>query len=140
MKLPRNKSAFAVAALVAAGSLFAGGTSVPADAAAASISGKWRGNGVATLESGNKERVRCQVTYGRIAGQNFSLAARCASGAGRLNQVGQLTRVSSGKYVGDVVNQEYNIRARVSVTVRGNQQLVVIKSKQGSASLSLKRR
>lgn len=126
--------------LLTAATMFvvAGAASTPASAA--SIAGKWRGNGVATLESGAKERVRCQVTYGRIAGQDFSLKARCASGAGRLSQVGQLTRVATGRYVGSVVNQEFSVRAKVAITVQGAKQRVVITSDKGSATLQLKRR
>ena len=133
------KRATAAVPLLLAAFVFQGATVTPADAAA-SISGKWRGNGIATLEKGSQERVRCQVTYGRIAGQNFSLKARCASGAGRLNQVGQLTRVAKGKYVGTVVNQEFSVRARVAVTVQGNRQNVRITSNKGSANLTLQRR
>lgn len=126
--------------LVALASILAVTTGLSAAASAASISGNWRGNGVATLESGAKERVRCRVTYGRIAGQKFSLSARCASGAGRLHQVGQLTRVSNGKYVGHVVNQEFSVSARVVITVQGKSQRVLISSTKGSASLKLTRR
>lgn len=106
-------------------------------ASAASISGKWHGNGIATSESGEKEKLRCQVTYGRIAGQDFSVNARCASGAGRLTQIGQLTRVSKGKYVGDILNKEYNVRARVLITVDGEKQNVEITSSKGGAKLHL---
>lgn len=109
-------------------------------ASPASISGKWHGSGVVKLNKGGQETVRCQVTYGRIAGQDFSLNARCASGAGRLNQSGKLTRVATNKYVGNVTSAEYSVSARVAITVNGGIQHVTISSDQGFANLRLARR
>ncbi|MGI9406472.1 MAG: hypothetical protein ACR2O4_08885 [Hyphomicrobiaceae bacterium] len=109
-------------------------------ASPASISGKWHGSGVVKLKEGGQETVRCRVTYGRIAGQDFSLNARCASGAGRLNQSGKLTRVATNKYVGNVTSNEYSVSARVAITVNGGFQHVTISSDQGSANLRLARR
>ncbi|MEL7542865.1 MAG: hypothetical protein AAGJ70_03730 [Pseudomonadota bacterium] len=107
---------------------------------AASISGKWRGGGTVNLKSGGQERVRCSVTYGRIAGQDFSVNARCASGAGRVDQTGKLTRVAPNRYVGTVMNMQYSVTARVTVSVAGKTQRVSISSSQGTANLKLARR
>ncbi len=113
----------------------------PAEAAGqVSISGSWAGTGVVNLEGGNKERVTCKVKYGRIAGQDFSVDARCATSGTRVDQTGQLKRVSTNRYVGNLHNEQFNVSARVEVTVRGSRQTVSISSAQGSASLRLSRR
>lgn len=111
-----------------------------ASANAASISGTWAGTGTVKLEAGSSEIVRCQVTYNRISGQNFSLSARCATSSTRIDQAGELTRVSNGRYVGSVHNQQYNVSAKVKIKVSGNRQVVRISSGKGSANLTLRRR
>lgn len=126
----------ALASLIAASAALTGVT--PADAA--SITGKWRGGGTVNLKDGGTERVRCSVTYGRVAGQNFSVTARCASGAGRVDQVGTLKRVSNTRYVGTVTNPQYSITANVTVNVKGRSQNVSISSSKGTAQLKLARR
>lgn len=110
------------------------------DAQAASITGKWRGGGTVSLKAGGKETVRCSVTYGRAGGQNFSVNARCASGAGRVDQTGVLRRVTNTKYVGTVTNKQYSVTANVTVNVNGKKQNVKISSSQGIARLQLARR
>ena len=115
--------------------------SMPAIAATgASIKGQWAGTGSVKQTSGDEERVRCRVTYGRISGQDFSLKARCATNAARIDQSGQLKRVSNNRYVGRVHNELFNISAKVLVTVSGQRQKVDILSENGSASLVLNRR
>ena len=110
------------------------------EAHAASITGNWRGAGVVNLKSGGKEKVRCTVTYGRAGGQNFSVDARCASGAGRVDQTGVLTRKSNSRYVGTVRNAQYSVTATVTVKVNGKKQTVHISSSEGTANLQLTRR
>lgn len=105
-----------------------------------SISGSWAGTGVVNLEGGNKERVTCKVKYGRIAGQDFSVDARCATSGARVDQIGKLKRISNNRYVGNVHNEQFNVSARVEVRVTGTRQIVSISSAQGSANLKLKRR
>jgi hypothetical protein len=106
-------------------------------AQAASIAGKWKGGGEVKLSDGGKETVRCTVTYGREGGQEFSVSARCASGAGRVDQTGTLTRVSKNRYVGTVKNIQYSVTATVTVNVDGNSQRVSISSTRGTAKLQL---
>ncbi|MEO0617803.1 MAG: hypothetical protein AAFZ01_00830 [Pseudomonadota bacterium] len=134
---PRSISAPALLRAGVAVALLLGAHS---QAYAASISGKWRGGGTVNLKSGGKEKVRCSVTYGRIAGQDFSVNARCASGAGRVDQTGKLTRVAPNRYVGTVMNTQYSVTARVTVNVAGKTQRVSISSSQGTANLRLARR
>ena len=113
---------------------------VPAMAAGPSISGQWVGKGTVVLSSGAKESVRCRVRYGRVAGQTFSLTARCATGATRIDQSGELERISKNRYVGQVHNKQFGVNARVKITVAGRRQTVAISSSHGRATINLKRR
>lgn len=131
----RSGRTAAIAAGIAGGLVL-----LPVDAYAASIAGKWRGGGTVKLKDGGKETVRCSVTYGRIGGKNFSVKAKCASGAGSVDQNGTLTRVSKNRYVGTVKNVQYSVTATVTVNVNGGSQSVSIKSDKGTASLKLARR
>ena len=106
----------------------------------ASISGDWAGSGTMKLQSGSKERVRCRVKYGRIAGQDFSLNARCATSGTSIDQTGKLTRVSKGRYIGSVHNEQFNVSAKITIKVSGGHQEVSISSKEGTANIRLKRR
>ncbi|MGI9522566.1 MAG: hypothetical protein ACR2PG_13055 [Hyphomicrobiaceae bacterium] len=121
--------------------VFVAGASLKTDSAqAASITGRWSGGGTVQLSSGGRERVRCRVTYRRIAGQRFSVYARCASSGTKIDQLGQLRRVSKSRYVGSVRNQQYNVSANVVVIVSGKRQTVSLSSSAGSARLRLRRR
>lgn len=114
-------------------------TALPAHAAA-SISGKWRGQGTLVLKSGAKEKFRCQVQYRRISGQNFSVNARCANGSASFDQTGQLQRVNNTRYVGTIRNTQFNVSGSVAISVSGNSQDVSISSREGSAKITLTRR
>ena len=130
----------AAAAVIAALGAFHISSSAALAASPASISGDWAGSGLFKLKSGNKERVRCRVKYGRIAGQDFSLNARCATSGTNIDQTGKLTRVSKGRYVGNVHNEQFNVSAKIVVTVSGTHQDVSISGNEGSAQIRLKRR
>ncbi|MGI9406491.1 MAG: hypothetical protein ACR2O4_08980 [Hyphomicrobiaceae bacterium] len=92
------------------------------------------------LNSGAQERVRCNVKYFRQSATMFSISARCASGAGRIDQTGSLIKTGSNEYQGTVFNAQHGISANVYVTLRGRRQSVSISSSGGSASLSLRKR
>ena len=109
-------------------------------AGTSSISGQWVGGGIVVLNSGAKEHVRCRVKYGRVAGQTFSLTARCATGATRIDQSGELERVSKNRYVGQVYDKQFGVHARVRITIAGRKQTVAISSSQCRAIIRLKRR
>ncbi|MFY0612833.1 MAG: hypothetical protein JXQ99_14970 [Hyphomicrobiaceae bacterium] len=111
-----------------------------AAAGPSSISGQWVGKGTVVLDTGAKEPVRCRVQYGRVAGQNFSLSARCATGSTRIDQSGEIKRIGRNRYVGSVHNKQFNVSARISITVAGARQTVAITSAQGRATMRLKRR
>ena len=107
--------------------------------AASSLSGSWKGGGTMTLNSGAKERVSCRVKYFRQSSTTFSMSAKCASGAGSLNQTGSLIAVGTNKYSGTVFNAKHGITANVYITLNGRKQNVSISSSAGSASLSLRK-
>ena len=134
-----QNSAIAAAAIAAVGTLQVASLAAQA-ASPASISGDWAGTGTFKLKSGNKERVRCRVKYGRIAGQDFSLNARCATSGTNIDQTGKLTRVSKSRYVGNVHNEQFNVSAKIVITVSGTHQDVSISGNEGSAKIRLKRR
>ncbi len=139
MRAPNAKSIMRRMTLAATFAAFAS-LGMPSDAQAASITGKWKGSGTVSLKSGGKETVRCSVTYGRAGGKTFSVNARCASGAGRVDQTGVLKRVTNTKYVGTVKNMQYSVVAKVTVNVNGTKQNVKISSSKGTARLQLARR
>lgn len=134
-----QKSA-AAAAVVLALAAFQLASPAAHAASPASISGDWAGTGTFKLKSGNQERVRCRVKYGRIAGQDFSLNARCATSGTNIDQTGKLTRVSKSRYVGNVHNEQFNVSAKIVITVSGTHQDVSISGNEGSAKIRLKRR
>lgn len=132
----RNRRSFFAGVAIAALVPLSFGATV---ANAASIKGNWFGSGTFRLQEGKTERFRCRVKYGRIAGQDFSVSARCATSGTRLDQTGKLTRVSANRYVGNLRNEQFNVSAQVTVTVSGPRQTVSIASKHGTASIVLSR-
>ena len=68
------------------------------------------------------------------------MVARCATSGTHIDQSGQLKRLSADRYVGNIHNEQFNVTARVTVTVSGRHQTVSISSDQGSATIRLKRR
>ncbi len=110
-------------------------------AKAASIEGDWSGDGIATLTSGEMERVRCRVRYSKGSGRTFGLSATCAYPTGTIEQSGRVVQLKGGnRYSGRLYNPEYAVSGSMSVTVKGRQQTVILKSAKGSAELILTKR
>jgi hypothetical protein len=126
-------------ALVAVFALLTASTAQISSASAASLSGTWRGGGVMKLNSGGQEKVRCKVTYFRVSSTTFSMDARCASGAGRIDQNGSLVKTSKNKYQGTVFNQQHGVTATVYITLHGRKQSVYISSPGGTGSFTLRK-
>lgn len=103
------------------------------------LSGTWRGNGYVKPKDGQRESVRCRVTYSPQGSKTVAVSATCASSSLTIRQTGSLTMVNANRYVGDFYNSEYDISGRVRVTVSGNSQTVTFGSARGSGSLSLRR-
>ena len=111
-----------------------------APASADVLSGTWSGGGYVQPTDGQREKVRCRVTYSPQGASTVAVAATCASSSTTIQQTGSLTKVSDTKYVGDFYNSEYNISGRVRVSISGSSQTVSFSSPRGTGSMSLSRR
>ncbi len=109
-------------------------------ALAAAIDGSWSGSGYLAVNQGQRERVRCRVTYSRQTPTVFSVSATCASPSAQVRQSGTLLKVSATSYVGDIYNAEFDVSGRVRVVVRGNTQTVTFTSSAATGQLSLRKR
>jgi hypothetical protein len=104
---------------------------------AETLSGTWSGNGFVKPKEGERESVRCKVTYNPEGASTVGVTATCASASTTIHQTGQLTMVSQTRYVGDFYNSEYDISGRIGVTISGSSQTVTFSGARGSGSLSL---
>lgn len=109
-------------------------------AGAASLEGVWSGSGVVNPKDGQREKVRCRISYGRESENVFSVSATCATASVKFRQTGKLLKVNPTRYVGDFHNPEYDVSGRVRVIVRGSVQTVTFKSARGSGSVTLTKR
>ena len=125
---------------LAAALLFAGSLVAAQPAWSASLQGSWSGGGFVKPQSGQRERVRCRVSYGRVNRRVYSVSATCATTSTTIRQTGEIIMTSPNRFVGDFVNHQYNVRGRVRVIVRGNRQSVTFSSANGSGALTLSRR
>jgi hypothetical protein len=129
----------AVLALTSAG-IGSGIGALPSAAQAAEIQGLWRGSGYMRPAEGPAERVRCQVTFSRYSSRVYGFTARCESQSASLTQTGEVVRGGSNSFIGSFQNRDYNISGSIRINVRGNQQSVTLRSRQGSGQLTLYRR
>lgn len=104
------------------------------------IAGQWSGTGYAQLTTGQKEQVRCKVTYDRQAKKVFGVKAVCASPSLRVHQTGTILKVTDNTYVGNLQNAEFDISARVRIVITGAKQAVTVTASEGSSRLNLRRR
>ena len=109
-------------------------------AVAASLSGSWRGSGFVKPSSGQRERVRCRVTYTRLSRKVYSVSARCASSSATLSQSGEVLMVRPNLFVGDFYNPQFDISGRIRITIRGRSQSVTLSSSSASGRLRLRKR
>ncbi len=109
-------------------------------AAAAPLNGSWSGSGIIRPTDGDAERVRCRVSYSRLSQKVYSVSATCASASNTIRQTGELLMVRPNVFVGDFYNQQFDIRGRIRVVVRGGTQTVTLSSRNGRGSLKLRRR
>jgi hypothetical protein len=103
------------------------------------INGTWNGNGYVQPANGQRERVRCRVTYSQQTETVFAVSAVCASSSAKIYQTGEVLMVNPNRYVGDFYNSAYDISGRVSVNVSGSSQTVSFKSHSGYGSMTLRR-
>lgn len=119
--------------------VLAGVPAAPALAQSASLEGSWSGGGKIVFPSGEAETARCKVHIKRQRGDNFGMNAVCATASARVQQSGELVRVSGNRFHGEFFNKEYNISGSIRVTVTGNKLNASLNGGGGSAQLSLSR-
>lgn len=105
----------------------------------ASIEGSWRGDGIATLKDGQKENVRCRISYEKSTGRTFVIAAKCAHANGSFEQSGRVTQLGENSYSGRLYSEQYSVSGEVTITVTGTTQTVTAVSEKGQATLVLSR-
>jgi hypothetical protein len=113
---------------------------LPASLAAATLDGSWSGDGAITPRNGERERIRCRVTYSRLSAKVYSVSATCASASTTIRQSGTLLMVRPNLFVGDFYNRQYDMSGRIRVVVSGSTQNVTLSSRDGSGWLRLRRR
>lgn len=106
-------------------------------AEAAPIDGSWSGNGYVQPNNGQRERVRCRVSYSRQSAKVYGVSAICASPSANIRQTGEVLMVTPTRFVGDFYNSQFDISGRVSVTISGRSQIVSFRSASGSGSMTL---
>ena len=103
------------------------------------LQGTWSGSGTVEPTGGQREKVRCRVSYSPQGSKVVAVSATCASASTKIRQTGQLSMVTPNRYVGDFYNSEYDISGRIRVSVSGSSQTVTFSSPRGKGSLSLRK-
>jgi hypothetical protein len=104
------------------------------------LQGSWSGSGYVKPTDGQRENVRCRVSYSPQGSKVVAVSATCTSASTTIRQTGQLSLVTPNRYVGDFYNSEYDISGRIRVSMSGSSQTVTFSSARGSGSLSLSKR
>jgi len=112
----------------------------PQAALAQSLEGSWRGSGVARPNTGQSERVRCNIVYRKENPKVFDVTATCATTSVKFRQTGKVLMVNPDRYVGDFYNPDYDVSGRVRVILKGSTQTVSFSGAKGSGSLTLTKR
>jgi hypothetical protein len=116
----------------------------------AGFDGSWSGNGTVSLSDGTSEQIRCRATYNVVGGTALKQSLRCASDSYKFelssdvksqgNQVtgtwaeasrnifGNLQGSAGGGQI-DVFVEAAGFAANLTLTTKGNKQLVSISSK-----------
>jgi hypothetical protein len=110
-----------------------------APAQAETLSGTWSGSGYVQSANGQRERVRCRVTYDPQGSKVVGVRANCASSGNSIRQTGELLRIRPGYYAGDFYNRQFDIGGRIHVTVRGSTQTVTFRSSAVRGRLRLRK-
>jgi hypothetical protein len=116
----------------------------------AGFDGSWSGSGTVSLSDGSSEQIRCRATYNVVGGTALKQSLRCASDSYKFelssdvksqgNQVtgtwGEASRNIFGNLQGsagggqiDVFVEAAGFAANLTLTTKGNKQLVSISSK-----------
>jgi len=119
--------------------LIVGGVSGEVVAKASPIAGSWAGSGSVKLNTGQIEKVRCRIKYELGSGRTVVLYVTCAHANGTFKVSGRVVKRSSSYYAGRLYSEQYGTAGDVGITVSGNRQTIKAKSKQGTATVILRR-
>jgi hypothetical protein len=114
----------------------------PASAGSSLLEGSWAGEGVVQTRSGEPETVTCKVYYWQTSETVHEVAANCTSPSFEFQQIGELTTVREGRYVGEFENAQYQIHGKLRVLISGedpNNQAVTFTSDEATGAFELKR-
>lgn len=104
------------------------------------LEGAWRGTGYVKPTDGERQRVECEVRLAPQGSKVVAVSATCRSNSTTIHQTGQLSIVTSERYIGDFYNSEYDISGRIRVVVKGSSLTVTFSGPRGSGSLNLTKR
>jgi hypothetical protein len=100
------------------------------------LSGVWSGGGTVVLANGRRERAKCRAHFSAL-GVRAAFMARCSTRSGTVDQAANLRRTGPNSYGGRFFNPRFKSSGRIHITVHGNRQYVSVRSKRGSAQLTL---
>ena len=121
------------------------------------LSGQWSGSGTIDLANGERDPIRCRASYDVLEAQNnLQLNIRCVSDSysfdlfasatlaadavsgiwseGTRNAAGKISGIANGDHI-DIVANGPAFSASLALITRGDQQSVVIKSKEANATV-----
>lgn len=104
-------------------------------ASATSISGSWKGGGIATDSEGKKHRIRCRVTIRIVGSRAYDLSGKCNSSDGIGVVSGKLKKVSSASYTGTINREGMSETGNIVVTAKDKKLHTTVT--RGKASLSM---
>jgi len=113
---------------------------VVTSASAASLNGTWSGSGYVQPREGNRESVRCRVTYDRQSSRVYGVRATCASSSNSIRQTGEVLMIRSNLFAGDFYNPQFDIGGRIRITVSGSIQTVTFSGRGVTGQLTLRKR
>ncbi len=112
-----------------------------AQAKSPALIGAWHGGGVISTSYGSQERTKCSARIKKTRRKGrFKAKYKCTSPVGLITQSVTLRRLGKGRYSGSFHNQDYDIRGRISVTLKGHRQSVTMRSSDGNGWFKLKKR
>jgi len=111
----------------------------PANAKQSLLIGSWKGGGVVSFVSGDREKVRCRATFIRKSTTTARMNAVCATSAGRIAQTAVLRKTTGNRYVGTFYNAEYGVSGNIRITLRGRRLSASLSGDSVSAVLKLRR-
>lgn len=113
---------------------------LPDAAISAPLEGSWRGTGYVKPTDGERRQVECEVRFVPQGSKAVAVSATCRSNSTTIHQTGQLSVVTSERYIGDFYNSEYDISGRIRVIVKGSSSIVTFSGPRGSGNLNLRKR